>query len=57
MPRALGGVTLASQRREKEAEKANISEQVDVLPSRLSGSQEEFERQKMTVGLHYQRSM
>lgn len=41
---------LALHKREKEAERANISERVDALRSRLSGSQEEFESQKMAVG-------
>ena len=37
---------LASQKREKEAEKADISERVDALRFRLSDSWPEFERQK-----------
>jgi exonuclease SbcC len=37
---------LALQKREKEVEKADISERVDAMRFRLSGSQPEFERQK-----------
>ncbi len=37
---------LAFQKREKKAEKADISERVDALRFRLSGSQPEFERQR-----------
>jgi DNA repair protein SbcC/Rad50 len=40
---------LASQRQEKEAEKAKLSAQLSSMRARLSGSQEEFERQKMAV--------
>ena len=40
---------LALQRREKEAEKADVSERVDALRFRLSGSQPEFEKQKRAV--------
>src|SRR5260370_38228592 len=37
---------LSFQKREKKAEKADISERVDALRFRLSGSQPEFERQR-----------
>ena len=40
---------LALQKREKEAEKADVSERVDALRFRLSDSQPEFERQKRAV--------
>jgi DNA repair protein SbcC/Rad50 len=40
---------LALQKREKEAEKADLSGRVEALRFRLSGSQPEFERQKRAV--------
>src|SRR5271165_3251508 len=40
---------LALQKREKEAEKADVSERVDALRFRLSDSQPEFQKQKRAV--------